>query len=139
MKKMNPIILQKVAQGAKTIFSNRIVLIVLAGLLAYLFLKKRIKKVVRKISENQFDKNETQNPNILAQQYRSAANPSGNKWMIDWDGTDEDAIDRLAYQTRGRLESVTDAYSQKFDETLTDRMRTELDNDDFQNWRNIVT
>lgn len=136
---MNPIILQKVAQGAKTIFSNRIVLIVLAGLLAYLFLKKRIKKVVRKISENQFDKNETQNPNILAQQYRSAANPSGNKWMIDWDGTDEDAIDRLAYQTRGRLESVTDAYSQKFDETLTDRMRTELDNDDFQNWRNIVT
>jgi hypothetical protein len=136
---MNPIVLQKIAQGAKVIFTNKIVLMIILGLLIWLFLKKGIRKVVRKIRENQFDKNETQNPNILAQQYRSAANPSGNKWMIDWDGTDEDGIDRLAYQTRGRLESVTDAYNQKFGETLTDRMRTELSNDDFQNWRNIVT
>ena len=101
-------------------------------------LKGGITKLIRAYKEKQFDKNEAKDYNQLAQQYRAAANPSGSDWMIDWDGTDEEAIERLGYQTKGHLASVAAVYKQKFHETLTDRLRKELDTDEFQNWRNIV-
>lgn len=131
---MNPLLLHT----AKKVITNKYVMTVAFALVAFLFLKGTIKKIFRKIRESRFDKNESQNTNQIAQQYRSASNPSGIKWMIDMDGTDEKAVERLAYQTKGKLEPVATAYNQKFDETLTDRMRKELTPDDFQDWKNIV-
>lgn len=135
---MNPLIVQKVASGAKKVFTNKYVIIAIIVIISLWILKGGITKLIRAYKEKQFDKNEAKDYNQLAQQYRAAANPSGSDWMIDWDGTDEDAIERLGYQTKGHLASVAAVYKQKFHETLTDRLRKELDTDEFQNWRNIV-
>lgn len=131
---MNPLVIK----SATKIITNKYVLTTIIVLVAYLFLKGRIRKVIRKFREKSFDKNEAKDVNQIAQQYRAASNPSGISWMIDLDGTNEQAIDRLGYQTKGSFESITDAYKLKFSESLTDRMRKELDADRFQNWRNIV-
>ena len=135
---MNPIVMQKVAVGAKKALSNKYVLIAIAVIVGYLFFRGKIKAFFKKRREAEFDKNEHKDANQIAQQYRSASNPSGVNWMIDMDGTKEEAIDRLAYQTKGIFPQVTEAYKLKFDETLTDRMRKELSSKELQNWRNIV-
>ena len=136
---MNPVVAKKIAVGAKKVLSNKYVLITIAVVVGFFFFRGKIKSFFKKRREVEFDRNETKDVNLLAQQYRSAANPSGVSWMIDMDGTTEGAIDRLAYQTKGSLTQVADAYKLKFDETLTDRMRKELDAEELQNWRNIVT
>lgn len=135
---MNPVI-TTVAAGAKKVFTNKYVIIAIIAIISLWLIKGGISKTIRYFKEKNFDKNEAKDVNQIAQQYRAASNPSGSSWMIDWDGTDEDAIELLAHQTKGHLESVARVYKQKFDETLTDRMRKELDTDDFQNWHNIVT
>lgn len=136
---MNPKLVQAAAVGTKKVFSNKYVLIALIVIIGFWFFKGRIKRMMKNYRAKQFDKNETINANQLAQQYRSASNPSGVSWMIDFDGTDEDLIEKLAFQTKGGFDVVADAYHQKFDETLTDRMRAELDTDEFKNWHNIIT
>jgi ABC-type Na+ efflux pump permease subunit len=135
---MNPLLITAAA-GAKKVFSNKYVLIAIIAIISIWLIKGGISKAIRYFKEKSFDKNEAKDVNQIAQQYRAASNPSGTSWMIDWDGTSEDQIEKLAYQTKGHLESVARVYKQKFDETLTDRMRKELDTDDFQNWHNIVT
>lgn len=136
---MNPKIAKGVAIGAKKVLSNKYVMIALVILVLLFFFRGRIRKMIRRRNEKKFDKNETQDVNQIAQQYRSASNPSGVSWMIDFDGTDEEAIDKLAYQSKNNFNAIASAYRQKFDETLTDRMRAELDTDDFQSWHNIIT
>ena len=136
---MNPKIAKGVAIGAKKALSNKYVMIALVILVLLFFFRGRIRKMIRRRNEKKFDKNETQDVNQIAQQYRSASNPSGVSWMIDFDGTDEEAIDKLAYQSKNNFSAIANAYRQKFDETLTDRMRAELDTDEFKNWHNIIT
>lgn len=135
---MNPKAAQVIAAGAKKVLSNKYVLITLLVLIVLLILRKRIKKVVRNRQEKKFDKKEAKNVNQLAHQYRSASNPSGVSWMIDFDGTDEDLMMDLALQSKGGYKLIADAYKQKFDESLTDRVRSELDTEDFQKWRYII-
>ena len=135
---MNPKLISVATTGAKKVFSNKYIFIGMIVLIILFFLKGRIKKVIKNYNEKQFDKNETTDINQLAQQYRSASNPSGSSWMIDFDGTDEDAIEKLAFQTKNHFTDIASAYKQKFDETLTDRMRAELDSDEFKNWHNII-
>ena len=131
---MNPLLLLQ----AKKVLSNKYVIMTIV-LIAVIFLARGgIKKFIKARNENKFNKNETKDANQLALQYRTASNPSGNSWMIDFDGTDEDSIEKLAYQTKGILKNVADAYKLKFEETLSDRMSKELDGKELQNWRNIV-
>ena len=136
---MNPIAVASIAKGATSILSNKKVQIAILIIIAYMILKKKIGKVIWKYRQNKFDKNEGDIVNQLAQQYRAAANPSGIAWMIDLDGTNEGEIEKLGYQTKGKLQQIANAYRLKFEESLTDRMRKELSAKDFQNWRNIVT
>tara|TARA_Y100000589_G_C27147351_1_gene627426 strand:+ start:766 stop:1176 length:411 start_codon:yes stop_codon:yes gene_type:complete len=136
---MNPLVLKSAAKGAKKVLTNKYVLIIIAVLGSWFILRGGIKRMIRKWRERKFNKNESKDVNQIAQGYRSAANPSGVSWMIDFDGTDDEAIEKLAYQTKGSLDEVAQAYRQKFDEALTDRLRKELDVSEFQNWRNIVT
>ena len=136
---MNPLILTKILQKGKQIFSNRNVQLGLIILLVALVFKGSIQTVIRKVRENHFDKNEPEMVNQLAQQYRAAVNPSGVSWMVGIDGTKDKAIELLAYRTKGKLNEVLKAYREKFDETLTDRLRQELSVKAYQNWLNIVT
>jgi len=133
---MSPMI---IASEAKNILSNRKVQIALMVLLAYFLFKNKIKDAVLKYRQNKFDKNEGDTINQLVQQYRSAVNPSGVSWMTNFDGTKEQELEKLAYQTKGKLQLVANAYKLKFDESLTDRIRKELSVSAFQNWWNIVT
>ena len=73
----------------KKIFSDKRVLLVLGILVVLLLLRKTIKKGIEKIRENKFDRDSTEDPNKLALNARSAVNPSGIGWMVDFDGTDE--------------------------------------------------
>ena len=135
---MNPLIIAKSAQTAKSFFMNRKVQIVLLVIVGYFIFKNKIKKLIRKMRQRKFDKNEASDVNQLAQQYRSAANPSGISWLINTDGTDEEEIERLGYQSKNQLQPIADAYNLKFEESLTDRLRKELSPREFQNWKNIV-
>ncbi len=123
---------------AKKVMTNKYVMTTIISIVAFFLLKGTVKKLIRKYRASRFDKNETQDVNQIAQQYRAAANPSSISWLIDADGTDEEAVERLGYQSKGNLESITSAYKQKFDETLTDRMRKELSPNEFQEWKNII-
>ena len=136
---MNPVIIATVVKGLKSFFTNRTVLTVIAIIVIVLILKKKIKKGVRKYKEKQFDKNEFQDPNLLVQQYRSASNPSGINWLINTDGTEEAEILNLAYPTNGQKTAVSEAYQNKYAETLTDRLKSELSTKDFDHWKNIVS
>lgn len=136
---MNPLVIASVANGAKNILSNKKVQIVLLLLIGYLIFKKKINNAILKYRQNKFDKNEGDLINQLAQQYRGASNPSGISWMRDFDGTSDSEIEKLAHQTKGKLQLVANAYKLKFNESLTDRMRKELSTTAFQNWWNIVT
>ncbi len=135
---MNPLVIAQAAQSAKSFFSNRKVQLVLIGIVLYFIFKKKIRKLLHTLRQQKFNKNEARDVNQLAQQYRSAANPSGISWMINVDGTKEEEIERLGYQTKGQLQQVADAYRLKFEESLTDRLRKELSSREFQNWKNIV-
>lgn len=135
---MNPI----VAAQLKSFFSSKagkMTLLVILVMIVFFIAKGGITKFLRNRAEKKFDRDETKDVNQLALQYRTASNPSGNNWMIDWDGTNEDAIEKLAYQTKGVLDEVAAAYKLKYDETLSDRMSKELDSEELQDWRNIVT
>lgn len=136
---MNPIIFSKIIRKGKQIVNNRNVQLVLVIILLAFLFRGSIQSVIRKVRENHFDRNEPEMVNQLAQQYRAAVNPSGVAWLVGVDGTKDKAIELLAYRTKGRLNEVLKAYREKFDETLTDRLRQELSVKDYQNWLNIVT
>ncbi len=136
---MNPLVIAQALKGAGSFFSNRKVQIAILIIILYFIFKKKIKQLIRNYKQRKFNKNEAQDINQLAQQYRAAANRSGIEWMINFDGTNTDIINNLAFQTKGRFQEVADAYRLKFEESLTDRMRKELSTNDFQNWWNIVT
>lgn len=135
---MKPIFV-KIASGAKKLLKKKPFWVVVALIIAFVFIRKMVKKISRNIKEKQFDNEEHKDFNMLVQQYRAAMNPSGYEWMISWDGTDEDAIKRLGYQTKGYLKEISELYRQKFGEALTDALRRELEADEFQEWYNIVT
>lgn len=136
---MNPLLLLQAGKTATSILSNRKVQIAIVVVILYFIFRNRIKAVIRRYRERKFDRNEGNYINQLAQQYRAAANPSGISWMQNFDGTSSNEIKNLAFQTKGRLQAVADAYQLKFNESLTDRMRKELSAAEFQNWWNIVT
>uniref|UniRef100_UPI000B205553 hypothetical protein n=1 Tax=Aquimarina longa TaxID=1080221 RepID=UPI000B205553 len=121
-----------------TLLSNRKVQIVLLIVILYFIFRRKIKKMIYNYRQRKFNQNEARDVNQLAQQYRSAANPSGISWMINVDGTDEREIERLGYQTKGQLQPIADAYRLKFEESLTDRLRKELSPKEFQDWKNII-
>lgn len=134
---MNPLL---IAQGAKTVIQkNPKTIRTLLFILVLLIVFGVIRRWNKARKQRKFDKNEAQDPNQLAQQYRAASNPSGASWMINWDGTHEKEIEILAHQTKGQVQRVADVYRLKFDESLSDRLRKELSPNDFANWRNIVT
>lgn len=135
---MNPIVIAQAAASAKSLFSNRKVQIAILIIIAYFIFKKKISALLHRMRQRKFDKNEARDVNQLAQQYRSAANPSGLSWMINMDGTNEKEIEHLGYQSKNQLQPIADAYRLKFEESLSDRLRKELSPEDFQNWRNIV-
>ncbi|TSE05430.1 hypothetical protein [Aquimarina algiphila] len=135
---MNPLVIAQAVKGAGSFFSNRKVQIALLIIVLYFIFKKKIKQLIHNYRQRKFNKNEGRDVNQIAQQYRSAANPSGISWMINADGTDEEEIEKLGFQTKGQLQPIADAYRLKFDESLSDRLRKELSPKEFQNWRNIV-
>ncbi len=136
---MNPLILASIASGAKKVLTNRYVAIPILVIATVLLVRGGYRKWRKSNREKKFNRNETADPNQLAIHYRTASNPSGSGWLIDYDGTDDDAVERLAYQTKGVFDEVAKAYGLKYGETLSDRMASELDADELQSWRNIVT
>ncbi|TSE10340.1 hypothetical protein [Aquimarina algiphila] len=135
---MNPLVIAQAAKATQSFLMNRKVQIAILIIILYFVFKKKIKKLIHRIRQRKFDKNEAQDVNQIAQQYRSASNPSGISWMINVDGTDEKEIERLGYQSKGKLQPIANAYRLKFDESLSDRLRKELSPEDFQDWKNIV-
>ena len=135
---MNPLLAIKAGQTAKNVVSHKAFYIPVIILVLLLLSKKTVKAAIKQYKEKKFDKNETEDVNQIAQQYRSVSNPSGINFLIDADGSDEEGFKILAHRTKGNFKQVAEAYKLKFDETLTDRVRSELDSEDYQNWLNII-
>lgn len=66
--------------------------------------------------------------NVIAEGFKNAMNPSGFETLEDLDGTDEEAIFRLAEEANGNFDKVSKAFRQltKGQELLA-RLRNELD------------
>ena len=124
----------------KKIFSDKRVLLVLGILVVLLLLRKTIKKGIEKIRENKFDRDSTEDPNKLALNARSAVNPSGIGWMVDFDGTDESALMDIGQRMKDMnlQEDVSKAYRLKYGETLEDRVNKELDSEDLRLWESLI-
>lgn len=121
----------------------KIVIVLVIVVVAFILSRKVIKTIIDNARESKFDKNidkkvNGKNVNLIAQSYRSALNPSGTSWL-DWsDGTDEDAIFKLALETKGVLKEVSEGYKAKFGTALVDDLRDELSSEDFAKWQSIV-
>lgn len=132
------------AQGAlktvRNVLTDKRVIYVILGIILYFILKKTFLKAIRAYKEKQFDKNSFASPNKIALNLHSAANPSGQSWIIDYDGTDEDAFLTSGQRMKDlRLQrEVSEAYQLKFDETLEDRANKELDGDDLRTWEGLI-
>lgn len=118
---MNPLVIKTFLTGLKKVFSNKYVLLTIAALFVLFLTRNKIKKIFIKRNEDKFDKEETEDFNQIAQQYRSASNPSGIEFLIDADGTDEEAIERLAYQTKGNFQQIADGYDAILDHPSADK------------------
>ena len=138
---MNPLIITQLLGALKKVFTNKKVLVVMFVLLLFFIFRRKVKAFVTKRSQTKFDAQSTEDPNRVALSFRNAANPSGNNWMIDWDGTDEEAFERLARKmnNQGIIQEVSDAYKQKYQETLQDRAMKELDGENLQNYEDIIS
>lgn len=124
----------------KKILSDKRVVFILLGIVLFFLLKKYIKKGIKKIKENKFDKVSHEDPNKLALNFRNSANPSGYDWMIDFDGTDEESMLNIGQRIKdlNLQEDVSKAYRQKFDETLEDRVNKELDGEDLRLFESLI-
>lgn len=135
-----PIIFTSLAKGAGTILKNRKVQIFLAVILGIFLLRGGIRKIRAAIRKRKFDNQSTEDPNRVALQFRQAANPSGVNWMINFDGTNEKQFERLARKIKSEkiIKEVSDAYRLKYDETLQERAAKELDNNELQQFEDII-
>lgn len=124
----------------KKVLSDKRVVFVLIAIVVFFLLKKYIKKGIKKIKENKFDKQSHEDPNKLALNFRSAANPSGYNWMIDMDGTDEETMLDIGQRIKdlNLQEDVSKAYRLKYDETLEERASKELDGEDLRLFESLI-
>lgn len=77
------------------------------------------------------------NNNALAQLYRQAVNPSGYKWLMELDGTNEEMLFKLAAETYN-YQGVATAYKALYETDLTEDLRKELSTSDFQQFMQIL-
>lgn len=77
------------------------------------------------------------NANALATLYRQAINPTGYAWTKDFDGTDEELLFELAAKTYN-YKAVYDAYKKQYGDDLTNDIRGELNNTDYQRFLTIL-
>ncbi|SFD02561.1 hypothetical protein SAMN05421780_1247 [Flexibacter flexilis DSM 6793] len=76
--------------------------------------------------------------NTLAREYRAAANNSGTDWMIDFDGTDVEAMYSLAEQSKGIFTQVAKRYKQLYNEVLLERIAEELNSSEFAKFKALA-
>lgn len=131
---MNPALV-KIATNKYVIYGTGILI---ALLVVYIVFKKFGKSISGAVSDAQFNAIEGTDLGSLIQQYRAAMNPSGVSWLISTDGTDEEAILKLAQQTKGNVDAVFKAYRQKFNSNLTDDLRQELSTEEYETWYEII-
>ena len=131
---------QDLLNTIKKVLSDKRVVFVLIAIVVFFLLKKYIKKGIKKIKENKFDKQSHEDPNKLALNFRSAANPSGFNWMIDMDGTDEDTMLDIGQRIKdlNLQEDVSKAYRLKYDETMEERANKELDGEDLRLFESLI-
>lgn len=135
-----PVIISSILKKGGKALANKNVQKILLVLIGVFLLFGGIKKIRAAIRKRKFDKKSTEDPNRVALQFRQAANPSGANWMIDFDGTDEEQFERLARKVKSEqiLKEVSDAYALKYDETLQERAAKELDNEELQQFEDII-
>jgi len=125
----------------KNALSNKTVRVVLIVVVLVFLFKKTIQGAIRKYRESKFDSRSSQLPNKLALSIRSAVNPSGIDWMVDFDTTKPTELLALGQRIKdlGIVKEVSDAYKLKFDETLEERVSKELDSTDLITWEQIIS
>lgn len=102
--------------------------------IAFYLLKKYTDDQKRKGAEALTDENVSVR---LAQLLRQALNPSGNGWMVDLDGTNEDLIKSTASQITD-LKEVAKWYESQYQESLYARLQKELSPEDYQKFLNLI-
>ena len=132
------VLLKKARKKAVSVAKDPKVITAVIILIVALFFRKKIQAAVANVRAKGFDRKEGSDLNNIVQQYRAAVNPSGVSWLIDMDGTDEDTILALAEKTKGRFQEIARAYRAKFNESITDRMRSDLSVANFTKWQNIA-
>jgi hypothetical protein len=88
-------------------------------------------------SKSQVEKNKTAYANTFANQLKSAFNPSGNDWMIDFDTTNTNAVLEVAtkMKTNGvSFAQVASAYFLGYKDDLAKRLQKELDSKDLKDF-----
>ncbi len=123
---------------AKELATPKNIAIAIAIIVAIWLLIKGGKKLLSLIRDKRLENSQSKPEYKLAQQYRAAANPSGSKFWINWDGTKEKEIEDLIPQTKGKFKQVSQAYKDLFKDDLTRRMRKELSSRRFKEWQSVI-
>jgi len=103
----------------------------------YFILKKWAIEAGRQNSLSEIQENGYLNPNALATLYDKALNPSGFPYFMTMDGTDEALIFDLAAKS-GNFKAVADAYRIQYKRELTEDLKSELSNEDYQKFLTIL-
>jgi len=114
------------------------IVVIVALILAYFFLLKPYLEKQQAIQNSDLDDSKGK-AKIYANELRTAVNPSGNDWSIEFDGTDEDALYAIATkikQEKVRFVDVAAAYYAAYKDDLTLRLQKELDSDELTQFYN---
>lgn len=121
--------------GTKKIIKGNEKYIFAIGL--YFLLKKFAETAAQNEAKEKIQEVGQYNHNALAQLYRQAVNPSGYKYLMEFDGTNEEMIFDLATKT-GNFQSVAVAYRSQYGTDLIEDLRKELSSADFSKFVGIL-
>ena len=114
------------------------IIVIIALILAYFFLLKPYLEKQNAIENSDIDDSKGK-AKIYANELRTAINPSGNDWSLEFDGTDEDALYSIATkikQDKVKFVDVASAYYSAYKDDLTIRLQKELDSDELTQFYN---
>lgn len=96
-------------------------------------------KLIKNLKKDSTESRVENDPSVgQAQSLRQAMNPSGNEWMRKMDGTNKEAIFRIASEIDD-IEAVRKAYKNLFNSSLYEDLQGELSATDYQKFLSIAT
>lgn len=104
-------------------------------IVAYFLLRSIVKRAAKKAAQEQVAAGDTNS--LIAVEMRQAMNPSGTTWLMDFDGTETEALFNAARKATN-FSAVSSAYASLYDSDLITDIQNELSVADFAQFQALI-